>query len=127
MQQDIGDFEITMHSIDLMQPSKTVQNLFEEGSCLVFSKSLLFEEVIFEIAAIAKLHRDKLRALRGETINKLDDVFVIALPQNPDLGSDEFFEFGSLFHEDFRYGLDCDIGYRGLVKGFIDYGPGALA
>ena len=105
MQQDIGDFEITMHSIDLMQPSKTVQNLFEECSCLVFSKSLLFEEVIFEIAAIAKLHRDKLRALRGETIN----------------------EFGSLFHEDFRYGLDCDIGYRGLVKGFIDYGPGALA
>ena len=88
---------------------------------------MLFAEVILEVTAVAKFHSYELCVFSGKTFDESNDVLILALPQDPYLGSYELLKLWSLLHENFRNGLDSYISIGILIKGFIDYSPGALS
>lgn len=56
IEQHIGNLEISVHGIDLMQSLESVNDLFEEGSSFILGQSALLLEVALKISTIAVLH-----------------------------------------------------------------------
>lgn len=91
MQENVGDLEIAMHSFDLVQSLKAINELFEEVGCLVLCQSFLFLQIFLEIASIAVLHDDAHALVGEEVIDKSDDILIFALPEYSNFSLHEFF------------------------------------
>lgn len=127
MEEDIGYFEVSMHGVDFVQALKSINDLLEEGSCLVLGQTLLLLQIFFEITAIAVLHDDADALVGMELINKSDDIIVLALSEDFDFSLYEFFELGSVHHEFFGDDFDGHLGIISLIDGLVYFGPRALA
>ena len=123
MDEYVGDFEVSMHRIDLMKSSEPVEDLFQEGGCLIFCQSLFFVEIHFQIASVAKLHCNKLSFFRTECVYIANHVLIVTFLENSNLSLDEFLEFRGVNHELSGDGLDGDNTASVLIKGLVDYGP----
>lgn len=127
MQQYVCYLEIPMHGIDLVKTSEAIKNLLEESSGLVLCQSLLAFQILLQITSVAILHTDELSTLGTKRVNKADDIFIMALPQNSDFSLDEFSQLGSFLHKGLRDGLDRDSCVGCLIEGFVNDGPGSLS
>lgn len=77
MQQDVSDFEVSMHGIDFMQPSKSVNDLFKEDSGFILCESFLFIQVMFKIPSITILHSNALSLFGTEIVDEPNNIFVM--------------------------------------------------
>jgi len=127
MDKYVGDFEVSMHSIDLMKPSEAIEDLFQKGGGLILCQSLFCIKVLFQIASVAKLHGNKLSFFCTECVHIANHILTVTFLENSNLSLDEFLEFRSVNHELSGDGFDGDGAVGVLIKGFVDYSPGSFS
>ena len=97
MDKYVGDFEVSMHSIDLMKPSEAVEDLFQKGGSLILCQSLFFMKVSFQIISVAKLHGNKLSFFGAECVHIANHILILTFLENSNPSLD-FLEFRSVDH-----------------------------
>ena len=127
MDKHVCDFKVSMHGIDLMESSETIENLFQEGRCLIFSQPLFFVKIDFQISSVAKLHCNKLSFFSTERVNIANHILIMTFLQNSNFSLDKFFKFRSVNHEFSGDGFDGNGSISVLIKGFVDYSPSSFS
>ncbi len=121
VEQNIGQFEISVHGSDLVQSLKSIQDLFQKICCLIFSQSLLCFKVLLQISTITELSPDKDRVAGGKGVNILYNVLVFTRFENLDFGFDKFIKFGCFDHELFGNDFDGNLASVSLINGLVDF------
>lgn len=132
MQQHIGQLEVAVHSLDLVQRPKSIEDLFQKIVGFVLSEALLFIKVLLEIAAVAVFHRNQDAVLRHPVVNVPDHVLVFGLQfrtllQHLDFRLDQLFQFGRALEEHLGDGFDGNDAAVAFIDRLVDHGPRTLA
>jgi hypothetical protein len=92
MHEDVGEFEVTVHDLVLIQGLEGIQYLDEELYRFLLGEGLFLLEVLREIAFVAVLE-DEVEVVGGLLdVVQLDDVAVVACLQYFDLVLQQFQE-----------------------------------
>ena len=116
-----------MHGIYFVKSFKSVENLFQKGSGLILSESLLVVEILLQIAPIAVLDDDEDCGLSCETIHESYYILILALLEHFYFGLHQLFQLRRLFHEDLRDSLDGHPASISLVNRLINHRPCTIA
>ena len=129
MKQYVFALEIPVDNSFFMQAFEPIDDLLEKVGSLILCESFtqFFLDVVLERPFIAVLHNNQHRSVGPESIDKFDDVGVIAAGLHDfDLSLCEFLDLG-VFEMLHRNGFYCYVVAGGLVKGFIDSREGSFS
>jgi hypothetical protein len=127
VKHDILNFEIPMHSLDLVKSSETVENLFQINQSYWFWQSPFFLQQFSEISLITIVEYHEDMAFLGETFMHFDNVRVVAFFEDVDFGIGEFSDFRSRSKLFFGDDFDSVFPRFGGIEPFVDMAPIALS
>ena len=105
--EHIGDFEVPVDDILLGEVTESLEDVLDDGSCLVFAEVTVFAKTGLEISLVAEFGYDVAVAIAGEDLEALEDIRVAQLLEDIDFGEKEFFKFFAFEGLEF-YDLDGD-------------------
>ena len=103
--EDIGDFEVTVDDVFLGQIEQSLEDIFDDGGSSVLVEVSLLPESGFEVALVAEFGDDVAVAVAGEDLEAFEDIGVAQLLQDVDFREKEFLKFFALEGLEF-YDLD---------------------
>ena len=103
--EDIGDFEVTVDDVFLGQIEQSLEDIFDDGGSSVLVEVSLLPESGFEVALVAEFGDDVAVAIAGEDLEAFEDIGVAQLLQDVDFREKEFLKFFALEGLEF-YDLD---------------------
>ena len=82
--EDIGDFEVTVDDVFLGQIEQSLEDIFDDGGSSVLVEVSLLPESGFEVALVAEFGDDVAVAIAGEDLEAFEDIGVAQLLQDID-------------------------------------------
>jgi hypothetical protein len=108
VEEDVGDFEVAMDDVLFRKILKSLEDVPDDGFGLVLVEVSFLAESGLEVALAAEFGDDVAVAVAGEYLVAFEDVGVVQLFEDVDLGEEEFLEFLALQ----RLELDYLDGYN---------------
>lgn len=82
--EDVSYFEVPVDDVLLCQVLQSLEDVLDDGSCLVFIEVALLPQTGFEVSLIAELGDDVAVAVAGEDLEAAEDIGVAEFLEDVD-------------------------------------------